>query len=76
MRLPRSVPDRVEHVVPRHHALAVTDQIKQEIEHLGLERDERLCPPQFAARGVEHKVLEMKCHAALGSRGEIKVFSA
>jgi len=71
-----AVPDRVEQIVPRHHALPVADKIKQEVEHLGFQRDERVRPPQFAALGIEHEILEMECHAALGSRSEIKVLSA
>jgi hypothetical protein len=43
--------------------LPVADEIKQEIEHLGLEREERVRPPQFAARRIEHELLEMKRHA-------------
>ena len=45
-----AVPDRVEQIVPRHHALAVADQIDERSNTCGSTRDERLRPPQFAAR--------------------------
>jgi len=61
---------------PSTIASAVADEIEQKIEDLGLERDERLHPPQFAAFGIEHEILEMNCQSALGSRPEIKVLSA
>ena len=51
--------------------------MEQEIEHLGLERDERVRPPQFAALGIEHEILELKRHAAPrltpGNQGDLNV---
>ena len=64
-------------IIPCQHALAVADQIEQEIKHLRLERDQRVRPPQFAALGIEHEILEMDRHAAprlpLGNQGALSV---
>ncbi len=55
-----AVPDGVEQIVARHHALAVAHQIVDEIEHLGLDRDQRVRPAQLAPLRIEHEILKPK----------------
>ena len=43
------------------NAVAVTDQVHQQVEHLRFQRDWFAAPPQFAARHVEHVP---PCHVA------------
>ena len=43
-----AVPDRVEQIVARHHALAIAHQIVDEVEYLGLDGDQRVRPAQLA----------------------------
>ena len=55
-----AVPDRVEQIVARHHALAIAHQKIDEIEHLRLDRDQRVRPAQLAPLRIEHEILKPK----------------
>jgi len=59
-----AVPDRADQVVLAYDALAVADEIVKEIENLRLGRDNTGPSPQFAAIGVERKILELVNHRA------------
>ena len=62
-----AVPDRIEQVVAGHHAVAVRDQIEQQVEHLRFDGDKRIRPAQFATGGIEHEILKLECHASAPS---------
>ncbi len=55
-------PNRVQQIVLGDNAVAVADQVHQQVEHLRLQRDRFAAPPQFAARHVEHVVGKAKLH--------------
>jgi hypothetical protein len=40
--------------------VAVADQVRQQIEHLRLQRDSLAAPPKFATRDVEHVIRRAK----------------
>jgi hypothetical protein len=50
----------MRHVVFAHHAMAVLDQIDQQIEDLRVEADKRRSAPQFTPVQVENVVVEYK----------------
>ena len=55
-----AVPDRVEQIVLRHHALAIAHQIIDEVEHLRLDGDQRVRPAQLAPLRIEHEIFKPK----------------
>jgi hypothetical protein len=55
-----ALPDRADQFVLRDDAVAVLDQVGQEIEHLRLDRHRGTPPPQLAPAGVELAVIEPK----------------
>jgi hypothetical protein len=51
-------PDRSDHVVLADHAIAVADQIDQEVENLGLKRNEIAPAVQLAPISIEREILK------------------
>ena len=43
-------------------AVAIADQVHQQVEHLRFQRDRFAAPPQLAARHVEHMIGKAKLH--------------
>jgi hypothetical protein len=70
-----SVPDGIEQIVPRHHTVAVADQVVQEIEDLRLDGNQGTGPAQLAAVGIKHEIFELERHVRFGSRTKIKAAS-
>ncbi len=52
------MPDRGQKVVLADHAITMADQVKKEIENLGLDGHQVCSPPQLAAIRVERTVIE------------------
>ena len=52
-----------DQVVLAHHAVAVAQEIDQQIEHLRLDRHQRLSAAQLAALDVKDIVAEVELHA-------------
>jgi hypothetical protein len=57
-------PQRFEQLALRHHALVIFDQIKQQIEHLGLDRLRFTLHTKLAAGGIELERCKNKSHDA------------
>ena len=57
-----AAPDRLEQLVLAHHALAMADQVDQEVEHLRLDLDCRTGRPQLAAVRIEGEAVELPDH--------------
>jgi len=55
-------PDVVEQLGLRHHPVAVLEQINEEVEHLGLDRDGFARAPDLEAVGVDLDVPEDELH--------------
>jgi hypothetical protein len=53
-----SVPDRCDQIVLADDAFAVADEVFQEVEDLGLDRDKAARAPQLTPVAIENKVLE------------------
>ena len=53
-----SIPDGRDELVLRHDAFAVTDEIVDQIEDLGLDSDRVGAAPEFPSVGVKRAVLE------------------
>ena len=62
LRHDAAAPDRRDHVVLADHAVAVLDQIDQQVEHLRLDRDALALAMQFAPVDVEDVVFKEKLH--------------
>jgi len=60
------VPDGSEQIVLADDALAAADQVFEEIEDLGLQRDQPRSPPQLAPRRIQREILkgvEQNCYS-------------
>jgi hypothetical protein len=55
-------PNRLQQVVPTDDALAILDQMQQEVEDLRPDRNPLGSPVQLAAVGVEQIVFEQEWH--------------
>lgn len=64
-----SLPDRGEEIVPTDHALAVADEIDEQIKDLGLHRHRLDAAQQLATLSVEGKVFEKVAQAVRSSAG-------
>jgi len=53
-----AAPDRCDQVVTADHAVAVFDQIDEEVEHLWFDRNRSRAAPQFPAADVDREVFE------------------
>ena len=53
-----SIPYREDEVVLAHHMVAVSDQMRKEVENLRFDRHEVVSPAQLAAAGVKRVILE------------------
>jgi len=57
-----AAPDRSDKIVLTNHAVAVLDEIQQQVEHLRLKRDELGAPPKLPAIRIEYLVFKAKLH--------------
>ena len=57
-----AVPDRLDQIVLGDDAVAVFDQMNQQIEHLRLDRDALAAAGQLAEVGIKHMVGKVKLH--------------
>ncbi len=55
-------PDRFEQLSARHHALAISREVEQEIEGFGLERDARARAAKLARGRIELEIGEAQRH--------------
>ena len=51
-----AMPDRSDEIVLAHHAMAILQQVYQQVEHLGLERDRSGAPSQLAAVKIKYMI--------------------
>jgi hypothetical protein len=51
-------PNGRDQIVPAHHALALLDQVNQEIENLRLDRHESAAPAELLPRLIENEIFE------------------
>ena len=51
-----------QQIVLGDDAVAIADQVHQQVEHLRFQRDRFAAPPQFAALHVEHMIGKAKLH--------------
>ncbi len=58
-----TTPNRLQQIVLADHALAVPDQVQQQVEDLRRQRNFFRSPHQFPQVGIEYKILERECHA-------------
>ena len=50
------MPDGSDEIVLAHHAMAILQQVYQQVEHLGLERDRPGAPSQLAAVKIKYMI--------------------
>src|SRR4029079_1304225 len=74
-----SLPDGCDQVVLADDMLAIVDQIDQQVEHLRLDRDQFAARAQFAAVGVQGKIVEeiqqLTPHKAVGPQSSAASWS-
>ncbi len=64
-----AAPYRRNKIVLADDAIAVFDQVDQNIEYLRLDRNKLVAPPQFTPVRVEHTILETYLQMSLSSVG-------
>jgi hypothetical protein len=57
-----ATPHGVEELTLGDKALMVTDQLRHDIEHLGLHPDRNSAAPQLISRNIQNEVIEMPHH--------------